>query len=66
MAIEIHSLYSSHLARHTFGTNLAKETGNIFNMMLCMGIHKTETAMIHINMAQGSNSDEFKNSFKEW
>lgn len=58
--------FASHLARHTFGTNLAKETGNVFTVMRFMGINKTETAQIYINMAQGSNVDQLKDSFKEW
>lgn len=58
--------FVSHLARHTFGTNLAKETGNVFTVMRFMGINKTETAQIYINMAQGSNVDSLKDSFKEW
>lgn len=58
--------FASHLARHTFGTNLAKETGNIFTVMRFMGINQTQTAMIYINMAQGSNVEQLKDSFKEW
>lgn len=58
--------FASHLARHTFGTNLAKETGNMFTVMKFMGINKPETAMIYINMAQSSNPDDLKHSFKGW
>ncbi len=29
-------------------------------------VNEIKTAMIYINMAQGTNPDEFKHSFKEW
>lgn len=58
--------FVSHLVRHTFGTNLAKETGNVFAVMRYMGIRKMDTAQIYINMVQGSNVDQLKDSFKDW
>jgi len=42
---------TSHIARHTFGTNYAKQSGSIFQVMAAMGITKYETAQVYINLA---------------
>lgn len=40
-----------HLARHTFGTLYAYQSGSIFDVMKAMGIAKFETAQIYINLS---------------
>lgn len=47
----IKTLLTGHLGRHTFGTHLAKQTGNILFVMGCMGIKQFSTAKIYINIA---------------
>jgi len=40
-----------HLARHTFGTLYAKDTGNLFQVMAAMSIRSYKTAQVYINLA---------------
>jgi hypothetical protein len=40
-----------HLARNTFGTLYAKDTGNLFQVMAAMSIRSYKTAQVYINLA---------------
>jgi integrase/recombinase XerD len=39
-----------HVARHTFCTMIAHETGSVFKVMEYAGIYKVDTAMIYVNL----------------
>lgn len=41
-----------HVARHTFCTQVANQTGSVFKVMEYAGIFRVDTAMIYINLAK--------------
>jgi integrase len=51
IAAEIDKLLTFHVARHTFLTHVAKNTGSIFQVMKYGGLRKTDTAMIYVHLA---------------
>lgn len=59
-AASIKTSLSSHIGRHSFGTNIALKTGNVFTVMQMMGISKVETAMIYIHLAQEFSAHSLK------
>jgi integrase len=48
---EIEKLLTFHVSRHTFCTNVARKTGNLFKLMKYAGLRKTDTAMVYIHLA---------------
>jgi len=57
----INTLLTMHVARHTFLTNLAEKTGNVFTVMQFGGITKVETAMNYIHLAEKKINESLKN-----
>jgi site-specific recombinase XerD len=41
-----------HVARHSFCTRIAMQTGSVFEVMRYAGILKIDTAMIYVNLAK--------------
>jgi integrase/recombinase XerD len=48
---ELDKLLTFHVSRHTFCTNVARKTGNLFKLMKYAGLRKTDTAMIYIHLS---------------
>lgn len=48
---DIEKLLTFHVARHTFLTNVARITGNLFKVMKYGGLKKTDTAMVYVHLA---------------
>jgi len=48
---EIKKYLTFHVSRHTFCTNVARKTGNLFKLMKYAGLRKSDTAMIYIHLA---------------
>jgi site-specific recombinase XerD len=51
LSCDIDKLLTFHVSRHTFCTNVARKTGNLFKLMKYAGLRKTDTAMIYIHLA---------------
>lgn len=56
--------FVSHLGRHTFGTTIAKRTGNLMTVQSLMGISSPATAMVYINIAHSGENEKLDNAFK--
>ncbi len=50
-AAQINKHLSAHVGRHTFLTQIAIRTGNVFTVMLLGGIKKVDTAQVYIHLS---------------
>lgn len=51
IAAGINKRLSAHVGRHTFLTQIANRTGNVFTVMLLGGIKKVDTAQVYIHLS---------------
>lgn len=50
-AVQINKHLSAHVGRHTFLTQIALRTGNVFTVMMLGGIKKVDTAQVYIHLS---------------
>lgn len=55
-AVQIHKHLSAHVGRHTFLTQIANRTGNVFTVMLLGGLRKVETAQVYIHLSANEHA----------
>lgn len=51
IAAKVNKHISAHIGRHTFLTQIANKTGNVFTVMLLGGLRKVETAQVYIHLS---------------
>ena len=51
IAAGVHKHLSAHVGRHTFLSQIANKTGNVFTVMLLGGLKKVETAQVYIHLS---------------
>ena len=56
LAVGIKKHITAHVGRHTFLTQLASVSGNVFTVMLMGGIKSMDTALVYVHLAQDLQS----------